>query len=78
MFKNIDELKDFIIWAKSEKVKAVKVGEISVELSDLALTADLLDIETPKDLAMPPASTKLPDGNTETPEDEQLLFWSAR
>lgn len=81
MIKSIEELKDLILWAKAQKVKSLKLGEIIVELSDLAL---IEDIQEPKAAGNPnvtaSVSTFLEDltGTGNSKEDEDLLYWSAK
>lgn len=78
MIKTISELKEFMVWAKSQKIKSVTMADISFEFSELSHIDALPDISSAKDLAVPPSSTKLPDGNAQLSEDEQDLFWSTR
>ena len=83
MVKDISELKELIMWAKSMKVKSLKLGDTQFELSDLALVEGLQDIsqeavQAQKDLSTPASSPRLPNGNTEVTDEEELLFWSAR
>lgn len=84
MFKTTQDLKEFILWAKDQRIEAVKVGDVEVKFSTLAfLVPDEmnLDQETAK-----PASTEerntsktLVDTLTNTDEeDEELLTWSSR
>lgn len=42
MFKDVSEVKEFIIWARSQKIQALKVGEVEVHFG----TAALIDTET--------------------------------
>jgi len=81
MFKNTEELKDFIIWCKSTKVKSFNFKDISIELSELAFVEDQIISEQ----AIQAQKTKLE--NTETLADteeedseelDELLFWSAK
>lgn len=77
----INELKDLIIWAKENRVKSIKLEGTEFELSDLAFMENLQDLGNPepqKDLSVPPKSDRLPDGNTQPSEDDELLFWSSR
>lgn len=37
MFKSTDEIKQFILWCKEEKVQQFQIGEVAVVLSNLAL-----------------------------------------
>lgn len=39
MFKTVDQLKDFITWARTQGLKRAKVGSIEIELSELAFEA---------------------------------------
>ena len=82
MIKNISELQELIIWAKSQKLKSLSVGEIKFEFSDLAALESLPDLTAqeskPKDLSVQPSSPRLPNGNAEVNEEEELLFWSTR
>jgi hypothetical protein len=75
------ELKDLILWAKDNKVKSISAFGAAFELSDLAFIENLQDLGSPepeKDLSVPPKSNKLPDGNTQPTEDDELLYWSSR
>ena len=77
----IKELKELIIWAKENRVKSIKLEGAEFELSDLAFIENLQDLGAPepqKDLSAPPRSDKLPDGNTQPNEDDEMLFWSSR
>lgn len=82
MLENISELKELILWAKKQKVKSLKLGTTEFELSDIALIEDLPDIGSEQvkasDLSVPPSSPRLPDGNAQPTDEEELLFWSAR
>jgi hypothetical protein len=72
MFNNIEEVKSFIEWAKTQKIKSLKVGDVEVEISEISYVEELGEqTENPlqrKDIL---AASK------ETTEDEELLFWSA-
>lgn len=74
MFKNVEELRDFILWAKSEKLKRIKVGEVEVEISDYALAEDLLP-STSQTLSAEPQSAE--ELKRIKKEEEDLLMWSA-
>lgn len=76
---NLSELKELIVWAKSQKIKSLKLGETIVEFSDYAFIAEMADFNSPdKDLSVPPKSPRLPDGNAQSSEDDEDLFWSSR
>lgn len=81
MVKDINELKNLILWCKSEKIKSIKIADISFELSDLALTEDMTSVE---DAILNENKTTviqkdLMDAEpSQTDEDEEALFWSTR
>jgi hypothetical protein len=80
MFKSTDELKAFILWAKKEQLKQVKIGDIEFIVSDAALTTSVIDAIT-KDLSEPvtnprfePRPTIDKDGRPVPQEDPDLYF----
>jgi hypothetical protein len=75
MFKNVQELQDFILWAKTEKVKRLKVGDVEVEISDYALVQDLY--QTPLSQPSTTEPQKVDEINRIKKEEEDLLLWSA-
>ena len=80
LFTTTEELKDFIMWAKSQRLKSATIGQISFEFSELAHINDIESVPNVEnvDVAAAPTSPKLPGGNTQTSEEDELLFWSAR
>lgn len=81
MIKTVDELKELILWAKSEKVKSLKIGDIIIEMSDLALIEDIqAKPEQANSKVTASVTTFMEDmastGNKK--EDEELLYWSAQ
>jgi hypothetical protein len=85
MITNVNDLKDLIIWAKSQKLKSLKLADVTFEFSELAHIEDIqsqpnipqfTSVET-MDIANPPKSARLPDGNAQRSEDDEVLFWSA-
>jgi hypothetical protein len=81
MINSINELQTLIKWCKDEKVKSLKVGDISFEISDLGLVESLTSIEDAvinedkktvfqKDLIDSDVSSK--------EEQDEDLFWSSR
>lgn len=80
LIANVEELKSFILWAKSQKLKSASLGNVSFDFSELAFVNDIEsapDVET-TDMAVPPNSPKLPGGDARPSEDDELLYWSAR
>lgn len=82
MITNIEELKEFIKWAKDQRLEEVSIAGVSFKFNQYASIEHIQDTAVPvdrvPDQAMPPYSPKLPGGNTELPEDEQLLYWSTK
>lgn len=74
MLKTVDELKAFLLWAKSHKIQAVKVGDVEVHFSGTAFIEE--------DLALPQKGSEERDTSKvlvdELPaDDEDILFWSS-
>lgn len=81
MFNSIEDLKSFLIWAKKERISAIKVQEIEVHFSTLAFVEEDASPDAPKS----PAATEerntsqtLMDEPMSKEEEEDLLFHSAR
>ena len=74
MFKDVEELKQFVIWARDQKIQQVKVGEVEVTFSALALLSD----EDTRKLTIPlsgiPAQSDL---ERMKKEEEDLLYHSS-
>lgn len=69
MIKSISELKELILWAKSQKVQRIKMGEIEVELSQYAAIESLVNSEK---------NTQIPiEESTSKENDDELLFASS-
>lgn len=43
MFSNIEELKEFIIWAKKEQLQVIKVGDVEIHVSPQGLMPEAYD-----------------------------------
>jgi len=80
MVKDIEELKNLILWCKEQKVKAVKIAEYSFELSDLALVEDLKSIEDAilNEDKKAVIQKDLVDSQDSKQEDDEDLYWSTR
>lgn len=76
MFKNKQELQDFILWAKAQKIRRMKVGDIEVEISDYAfiedLTTPISQVPTPSEPQSEDEILRLKN------EEEALLLYSAQ
>jgi hypothetical protein len=81
MFKNTDELKEFIIWAKEQGLKSVKTDNISFEVSDYELVKKFTSQTTVLSEIEKPAESRVDVIRQEAKqkdEDEELLFWSSK
>lgn len=76
MFKNINDLKEFITWAKENKLKSVSIDDIAFEISELSFVEQL---EQAKPSLTEVTGDTLVDTSEEmTPEEEdETLFWSS-
>ena len=75
MFTTLSELKEFVIWAKEQKLKRVRIKDIEIEISDIALVDDLMtSTSQPVNKTEPQENDTVAQNN----EDEQLLMWSTR
>lgn len=83
MINSVTELKDLIVWAKSQGIKSLHIGDISFELSNYALIEQLSD-----EASAPEEPVKKPTANEqgldelvtsgERADDEEALYWSSR
>lgn len=70
-----EELKQFILWAKSVKLKRFKNEECEFELSDLAYIDDLTQ-PTNKEMFLGSSKTLVDTEKPNQKEEEEDLFWS--
>lgn len=79
MFKTARELKAFITWASKNHVKRVKVGEIEVEISEIAFVPELNPprMSKSKNTEEPPVLESAEEPQRAITEDPDL-FWSSR
>lgn len=82
MIKTIEELKDLIIFARANKVKSLKIGELELEVSELAHIDTTPGLEQGQS-QNPSVTASIPglfEGLSDSldPEDEELLFHSSR
>lgn len=77
MFKTTHELQDFLLWCQQAKIKAVKIGDVEVQFSDLAFLDIVAQDEPLKPREERDTSKILVDTAPEE-ADEDLLFWSAK
>lgn len=80
MFKTTSELRDFIVWAKAERLKSFKAGNIEVTFSDLAFL-EAMDEPLPgmqKTEEKNTSKTLVDTLSDKDLEDDELLDWSSR
>lgn len=75
MFKTTQDLQEFILWCQQAKIKAVKVGDVEVQFSDLAFI-DIIASEAPMAEERNTSKTMVDTATDEV--DEDLLFWSSK
>lgn len=66
-FKNINELKSFLKWCRSEKMQQVTIGDMTFVFSGLAM----VDSDTANN------DSTLVDLPEPVADDEEMLFWSS-
>lgn len=78
MFKTVDELKKFILWAKSNKIKKLRIKDIEVEISELDFLPDtnLTDPSNFKEVTDFEKKTMIDTEKLSPDEEEELMFWS--
>lgn len=83
MFKNSQELKDFILWCLQQRIKSVQVGETKVEFSDYAFLDLVTGGQSLDGMAMPneernTSKTLVDTLQADTQEEEDLLYYSSK
>lgn len=76
MFKDVSELKEFIAWARSQKVAKVKVADIEFEISALGLMDEESYNKTQSAISVALGLPSL-DPEQAKKEEEDLLFHSS-
>jgi len=80
LFNTQEDLKNFIVWCKAQKVKQIKLDTIEIVLSDYALIEDL--VAPPSQNAATPAATQKPsiadpnNGPKQNGDEDPDLFFS--
>ena len=82
---NINEIKELILWCKSNKVKSLSHDGVAFELSDIAFIEDMnLSPQAPtqalsdKVRSYETSETFAETEEMSAEEEEDLLFWSAK
>jgi hypothetical protein len=74
VFKDVRELKRFILWCKTNKINKFKAQEIEFEISELGLIETIKDPEIAK---IEEIITKSDISEEKDQEDNEALYWSA-
>jgi len=78
MFKNVEELKSFIVWCKKNHVKSFKEGTSGFELSEMAFIEQLNEQQMEEKVSSAYDETLIDTAKQELEdEDEELLHWSS-
>jgi hypothetical protein len=78
MFSNPKDLKEFIIWAKSQKLRRLKVKDVEFELSEIAFVDDQINLaENLKETSLQSSKTLVDTEEINPNEEDELLFWSS-
>ena len=75
MFNNIEDVKKFIEWAKSKKLRSFKSEQVQFEISDLGLVEDL-QVSNEKEITDFENKTLVDTEKMSQEEYDELLFWS--
>jgi hypothetical protein len=76
MVKSIEELKNLIIWAKEQKLKSLKLADIHIEISDLALVESLNN--QVNETSEQTDKSALEATTEQAKEEQDDLYWSTR
>lgn len=77
MFKTVDELKNFIVWAKEQQIKTFTVDNVKIEVSDLYFADKLVNGSSESMPEYKPSSKRYIDDPKVNEDDEELLMWSS-
>ena len=81
MFKTVKELKEFILWAKREKIQALNINGVQVEFHQAALLEDVYNVQQTPDLSnesvLDQQEAAILAENKQLEDDESLLFHSS-
>ena len=83
MFASIADLKEFILWAKQQKVQELHVDKVVVVFSVLALTEELYEPSLPNEAQYKHEERDtnkllLDEPGTDGESDDDLLFYSSK
>lgn len=81
MFTNIEDLKKFIIWAKTQKLHSVEVEGVKFEISPYAFIDSIGEVPTPQTEPIETPTDEellIMNENFQNKEDEDLLYHSSQ
>lgn len=76
-FDDIEKLKSFIQWCKSEKLARIKVKDIEFEFYPLSFLDDVEDVALTSEEISEHGTKTLVDEEPVAPEDDPDLFYSS-
>lgn len=74
MFKDVNELKEFLVWAKEQKISEINIGEVRAKFHDLSFVEELYN----KEMNLDTSKALVDSDDSPSKEDEELLMWSAQ
>lgn len=75
MFETIEEVKNFVLWCKENKLKSFKISDIQFEISELSFIPEDISTEI-KDTDI--ANTLGDDSSLSQKEFDDILYHSTR
>lgn len=78
MFDDLEQVKQFIEWAKQQKLARVKIGDVEFEVSNIGLIEASPDLDKTLEKVTTVTTKATLDNKDAEKEDEDLLFWSSR
>lgn len=79
IINDLEQVKEFILWAKAQKVKSFKLSGIEVELSDFAIYEQLPNLETEVEKeSKQVVQTDLFESQKNEETTDEDLYWSSK
>ena len=76
MFKSVEELKEFIVWAKTQKIAVFKVQDVEIHVSAMAYVDDIHGSQKSEASTQSNEITEIPEVSNEDAEDLELALHS--
>jgi len=71
---NLEDVKLFIQWCKSNKVKSFKIDNVQFELSELSFVENIEDYTDKLQTALDESKF---EADQQKQDDDELMFWSS-